>query len=103
MYLIIKFIFSLDYGTYYRFHYCTKGIMLRGIGTHYSKPQTYNSSGTDSDNISIKILKLCMPQIVSYITHIVNYSLENVFFSGVMKNCTKVIPIPKHSNPILIW
>lgn len=54
-----------------------------------------NSSGVD--NISLEMLKLCMPVISIYITHIVNCCLESGYFPDQWKKAV-VVPLPKKNK-----
>lgn len=56
------------------------------------------SNATGSDGINIKLLKLCCPHIVPYITHIINFILtENVF--PAMWKSSVISVLPKVPNP----
>lgn len=51
-----------------------------------------------ADNINIKMINLCCPYIIPYITDIINFGIEN----NVVPNCWKqaiVIPTPKCDQP----
>lgn len=56
------------------------------------------SNATGFDGINVKLLKLCCPHIIPYITHIINFILtENVF--PTMWRSAVVSVLPKTSNP----
>lgn len=55
-----------------------------------------NAVGTDS--VSISMIKLCLPHILPYITHIINCCLEEGYFPQVWKSAI-VKPVPKINNP----
>lgn len=55
-----------------------------------------NSQG--SDGLNIKMLLLCCPYILPYITHIVNFCLQNSVFPDSWK-VGIIQPIPKCNNP----
>lgn len=56
------------------------------------------SNASGSDGISLQIIKLCIPAIADYITHIMNSCLEQGYFPETWKEAL-VVPIPKTSNP----
>lgn len=55
-----------------------------------------NAVGTDS--VSISMIKLCLPHILPYITHIINCCLEEGYFPQAWKSAI-VKPVPKVNNP----
>lgn len=50
------------------------------------------------DGINIKLLLMCCPFILPFVTHIVNFCLENGVFPDNWKEAV-VLPIPKNSSP----
>lgn len=56
------------------------------------------SNATGADGINILTLNLCIPYLLPYITHIINFCLMNSVFPTSWKKA-HVIPIPKISNP----
>lgn len=56
------------------------------------------SKATGADNINILTLHICLPFLAPYITHIINYCLQNSIFPTCWKKA-QVIPVPKISNP----
>lgn len=64
--------------------------------------QVINSIKTKStgyDNLSISTIRLCLPYLLPYITHIINFCIQNSVFPSIWK-IAKVIPLPKISNPV---
>lgn len=57
------------------------------------------SNACGVDKISLQMLKLCMPVILVYITHIINLCLEQGKFPDYWKNAV-ICPIPKISSPL---
>lgn len=55
-----------------------------------------NSSGVDG--ISLQMVKLCLPVLLPYITHIVNCCLEIGYFPSAWKQAV-ICPVPKVNNP----
>lgn len=55
-----------------------------------------NSSGCDT--VTLQMIKLCIPAILTYITHIINCCLESGYFPSTWKQ-TIICPIPKVKNP----
>lgn len=56
-----------------------------------------NASGVDK--ISLQMLKLCMPVISIYLTHLINLCLEKSYFPKYWKYAV-ICPIPKVNNPL---
>ncbi|XP_045477922.1 uncharacterized protein LOC123683069 [Harmonia axyridis] len=56
------------------------------------------SNATGLDGINILTLNLCLPFLLPYITHMVNYSISNSVFPMQWKRA-RVIPLPKNQNP----
>lgn len=50
------------------------------------------------DEINILTLKLCLPFLLPYITHVVNFSIKNSVFPTLWKKAL-VIPLPKKNDP----
>lgn len=50
------------------------------------------------DGTNIKLLHICCPFMLEFITQIVNYCLENGLFPYTSKEAG-VLPIPKNSDP----
>lgn len=59
---------------------------------------TLKSNAAGLDNLNLDILKLCIPFLLPYITHIVNFCLINSVFPCCWKRA-RVIPLPKVNNP----
>jgi len=57
-----------------------------------------SSLSIGNDGISIKMIKLCCPFLLPFITYIINYCLLNAVFPTCWKDSI-VIPIPKIKNP----
>lgn len=57
------------------------------------------SNAKGSDDISITMIKYCIPHITSHITHILNTILDSNKFPSNWKKAL-IIPVPKISNPI---
>lgn len=60
-----------------------------------------NSISSDSlgyDKINITMVKYCCPHILPFVTHIINYCLENNVFPEIWKT-SYVIPLPKTDIP----
>lgn len=57
-----------------------------------------SSNACGSDNISLIMIKLSLPVLSPYITHIINICLETGYFPEVWKIAV-VSPVPKKSNP----
>lgn len=56
------------------------------------------SNASGHDEISLQMLRLCMPVIKNYVTHIINCCLERGFFPMQWK-ISIVSPIPKNNSP----
>lgn len=56
------------------------------------------SNSCGYDKITVHMLKLCLPVILNYLTHVINVCLENGYFPEIWKEAL-VIPIPKNNNP----
>lgn len=52
------------------------------------------STATGSDGLNIKSINLCIPFLLPYLTHIINYCLERNVFPSAWKRAL-VVPIPK--------
>lgn len=50
------------------------------------------------DGLNIIVLLMCCPHILPYITHILNFCLENNIFPDAWKQAL-ILPIPKNNNP----
>jgi len=59
------------------------------------------SNAIGLDDISLRFLKLLLPAITPYITHIFNTILTTSIFPDVWK-VSKVLPIPKKKNPCVL-
>lgn len=62
--------------------------------------QSIRSNAVGSDGVSIKTLLYCMPFLLPYVTHIVNFCIQYSVFPSSWKTAV-VRPIPKVPNPIL--
>lgn len=51
------------------------------------------------DNISLDMLKLCIPVILPYITHIINCCLKQGYLPDPWKKAV-VVPVTKKNNPL---
>lgn len=56
------------------------------------------SNAAGYDLVTLQMIKLCLPSILIYITHIVNCCLETGYFPSAWKQ-TIVCPLPKVKNP----
>ncbi|XP_031331265.1 uncharacterized protein LOC116181009 isoform X1 [Photinus pyralis] len=56
------------------------------------------SNAVGTDELSIKMLRLCCPFIVPYVTHIINSCIIDSIFPDSWKTA-KVIPVPKSNAP----
>ena len=56
------------------------------------------SGSAGSDGISLKMLSLCYPHIIPYLTHIINCCIQSSTFPSLWKDA-QVVPIPKNKNP----
>lgn len=56
------------------------------------------SNAYGSDSISLNMIKYCLPSITPYLTHIINFCLEEGCFPNVWKQAI-IQPIPKINNP----
>lgn len=56
------------------------------------------SNAAGVDNISLKMIKLCLPAALDAITHIINFSLMHGTLPNIWK-CASVIPIAKINKP----
>lgn len=59
------------------------------------------SRATGLDGINIHTINLCMPFLLPYLTHIINFCLKNSVFPKCWGKA-KVIPLPKKANPASI-
>lgn len=59
---------------------------------------TIKTNATGSDNLSIKMLKLCCPYLIPFITDIINSSINQSLFPEAWKTA-QVIPLPKTKLP----
>lgn len=56
------------------------------------------SNACGVDGISLHMVKLCLPLLLPYITHVINCCLENGYFPETWKQAV-VCPVPKVNNP----
>ena len=56
------------------------------------------SKAVGSDGIGIDVIKLCIPYLLPYITHIVNFCIAYSVFPTEWKHA-QVVPLPKIANP----
>nr|CAI5863097.1 unnamed protein product [Callosobruchus analis] len=56
------------------------------------------SESIGTDNISLTMIKMCLPTLLPYITHIINSCLESGYFPKRWREAI-VIPVPKNSSP----
>nr|CAH7767839.1 unnamed protein product [Callosobruchus chinensis] len=56
------------------------------------------SESIGTDDISLTMIKMCLPTILPYITHIINSCLESGYFPKRWKEAI-IIPVPKNSSP----
>lgn len=56
------------------------------------------SDAIGADGISLRMIRLCCPYILRFITHLINFSIETNSFPSEWKTA-HVIPLPKVKNP----
>ena len=73
---------------------------FRTVDTDTIKTYLFNikTNAAGSDNISLRMLLYCCPFIIPYLTHLVNYCIENNVFPSLWK-VVHVLPLPKIRNP----
>nr|CAH7767833.1 unnamed protein product [Callosobruchus chinensis] len=57
------------------------------------------STATGSDDISLNMIKFCLPELLKFLTHIVNVCLETGFFPDAWKEAV-ILPLAKSKNPL---
>ncbi|KAG5884171.1 hypothetical protein JTB14_014088 [Gonioctena quinquepunctata] len=56
------------------------------------------SKATGLDGLNISSIKLCIPFVLPYLTHVINFYLQHSVIPAIWKKA-KVIPLPKIPNP----
>lgn len=57
-----------------------------------------STNATGCDQVNLKMIKLCCPHIIPYLTHIINYCLQENVFPTTWKSAVITV-LPKKSNP----
>ena len=57
-----------------------------------------STNATGCDGLNARLLKLCCPHIIPYITHVINFCLVQNVFPSVWKRDVVTV-LPKKSNP----
>jgi len=64
----------------------------------YKTLLSIKSNAQGNDEMNLRMLLLCSPYIIPYLTHIINFSIEHNVFPDTWKIAT-VMPLPKNKNP----
>ena len=59
------------------------------------------SNAAGHDGLSLQMVKLCLPMLLNYITHIINCCLETGYFPESWKHAV-ICPVPKTNNPTVL-